>query len=74
LLQLLSNYIQLLKAVTGLKCKHLQEVTAIRRTLQSRVDLFIDVKTREIILILGATFLDAREFFLHQMDEASSVP
>jgi hypothetical protein len=74
LLQLLSNYIRLLKAVAGLKCKHLEEVTAIRRTLRSRVDLFIDVKTREIIFILWAIFLDAREFFSHQIEDASPVP
>jgi hypothetical protein len=30
LLQLLSNYIRLLKATAGIKCKHLEEVTAIR--------------------------------------------
>jgi hypothetical protein len=74
LLQLLSNYIRLLKATAGIQCKHLQEVTAIRRTLRSRVDLFVDVKCREIIHILWAIFLDAREFFSHQIDDSAPIP
>jgi hypothetical protein len=74
LLQLLSNYIRLLKAVAGIKCKHLEEVTAMWRTLRSRVDLFVDVKAREIIFILWAIFLDAKEFFSHQIDDAAPVP
>jgi hypothetical protein len=74
LLQLLSNYIRLLKATAGIKCKHLEEVTAIRRTLRNRVDLFVDVKAREIIFILWAIFLDAREFFSHQIEDAASIP
>jgi hypothetical protein len=38
------------------------------------VDLFIDIKTREIVFILWAIFLDAPEFFAHQINDASSVP
>jgi hypothetical protein len=74
LLQLLSNYVRLLKAVAGIKCKHLEEVTAMRQTLRNRVDLFVDVKSQEIIFILWAIFLDAREFFLHQIMDAAIFP
>jgi hypothetical protein len=49
-------------------------VTANRRTLQSRVDLFIHVKTREIVFILWAIFLNVREFFSHQINDPASVP
>ena len=74
LLQLLSNYVRLLKAAAGMKCKHLEEVTAMRRTLRNRVDLFVDVKPREIIFILWAIFMDAREFFSYQIEDAAPVP
>jgi hypothetical protein len=74
LLQLLSNYVRLLKAVAGMKCKHIEEVTAMRRTLRNRVDLFVDVKPREIIFILWGIFLDAREFFSYQIDDTVPVP
>jgi hypothetical protein len=74
LLQLLSNYIRLLKAIAGIRCKHLEEVTAIQRALRNRVDLFVDIKSREIIFILWAIFLDAREFFSHQIEDSAPVP
>jgi hypothetical protein len=74
LLQLRSNYIRLLKITAGIKSKHLEEVTAIRRTLRSRVDLFVDVKARKIIFILWAILLDAREFFSQQIEDADPIP
>jgi hypothetical protein len=73
-LQLLSNYIHLLKATVGIKCKHLKEVTAIWCTLRNRVDLFVEIRIQEIIFILWAVFLDAREFFSHQIEDATHIP
>jgi hypothetical protein len=67
LLQLLSNYIRLLKVIVGNRSAHTREVVAIRRTLRSKVDLYIDVGPREIIYLLWAIFLDACEFFSHQV-------
>jgi hypothetical protein len=73
LLQLLLNHVQLLKATAGIKCKHLKEATAIRCTLCSRVDLFVNIKTQEIVFILWAIFLDAREFSSYQIDNTPPI-
>jgi hypothetical protein len=66
------SFCRIWKATTRIKCKHLEEVTAIRHTLQSRVDLFVDEETREIVFM--AIFLDAREFFSHQTNNTSPIP
>jgi hypothetical protein len=68
LMQLLSNYIRLLRVVVGNRSACTCEVIATWRKLRERVDLYIvDVEPREIIYLLWAIFLDAREFFLHQV-------
>ena len=67
LLQLLSNYIGLLGILAGTRSAHTREVVAIRRELRGKVDLYIDMGPREIIFLLWAIFLDAQEFFSHQV-------
>jgi hypothetical protein len=74
MLQLLSNYVRLLKVIVGSRSAHTREVVAIRRTLRSKVDLYIDVGPREIIFLLWAVFLDAREFFSHQIGPTDQLP
>jgi hypothetical protein len=74
LLQLLSNYIRLLTVVVGTRSAHTREVVAIRKKLRVKVDLYIDVGPREIIYLLWAIFLDAREFFAHQVGPTEDLP
>jgi hypothetical protein len=74
LLQLLSNYIRLLKVVIGTRSAHTREVVAIRRTLRAKVDLYIDIGPREVIYLLWAIFLDAREFLSHQIGPTERLP
>jgi hypothetical protein len=74
LLQLLSNYIRLLKVLIGTRSAHTREVVAIRHKLRAKVDLFIDVGPREIIYLLWAIFLDAREFLSHQVGPTDDLP
>jgi hypothetical protein len=74
LLQLLSNYIRLLKAVVGGRSKHAKEVVAIRTTLRRRMDLFIAIGPKEIVYLLWAIFLDSREFFAHQIEDTEALP
>jgi hypothetical protein len=66
-LQLLSNYVRLLKVIVGSQSAPTNEVVAIPRTLRVKVDLYIDVGPRKIIFLLWADFFDAREFFSHQI-------
>jgi hypothetical protein len=74
LLQLLSNYIRLLKAVVGARSKHTKEVVAIRSTLRRRMDLFMCIGPKEIVFLLWAIFLDSREFFAHQIEDTDDLP
>jgi hypothetical protein len=74
MLQLLSNYIRLLGVLVGTRSSHAREVIAIRRKLRERIDLYIDVGPREIIFLLWAIFLDAREFFSHQVGPTEPLP
>jgi hypothetical protein len=73
-LQLLSNYIKLLTEIVGLRSTHLCEVIAIRRKLRQKVDLYIDMGPREILFLLWAIFLDAREVFSQQIEDTDAVP
>jgi hypothetical protein len=73
-LQLLSNYIKLLSEVVGSRSAHLREVVAIRRKLRQKVDLYIDMGPKEIIYLLWAIFLDAREVFSAQVTDAEMAP
>jgi hypothetical protein len=73
-LQLLSNYIRLLTELVGLRSTHLREVVAIRRKLRQKVDLYIDMGPKEILYLLWAIFLDAREVFSHQIDDLEGIP
>jgi hypothetical protein len=74
LLQLLSNYIRLLKAVVGLRSRHTTEVVSIRSTLRRRMDLFIGIGPKEIVYLVWAIFLDAREFFAQQIEDTDALP
>jgi hypothetical protein len=74
LLQVLSNYIRLLTVVLGTQSAHTREVVAIRRKLRVKIDLYIDVGPREIIYLLWAIFLDAREFLSHQVGPMDALP
>ena len=74
LLQLLSNYIRLLGVLVGTCSAHTREVIAIRRKLHKKVDLYIDVGSREIVFLLWAIYLDAREFFAHQVGPLETLP
>jgi hypothetical protein len=74
MLQLLSNYIRLLGVIVGTRSSHTREVIAIRRKLREKIDLYIDVGPREIIFLLWAIFLDAREFFSHQVGPTEALP
>jgi hypothetical protein len=74
LLQLLSNYIRLLKAVVGSRSKHTKEVVAIRSALRRRMDLFIGIGPKEILYLVWAVFLDAREFFAQQIGDLDVLP
>jgi hypothetical protein len=73
-LQLLSNYIKLLTEIVGLRSGHLREVIAIRSKLRQKVDLYIDMGPKEILFLLWAIFLDAREMFSHQIEDSDDVP
>jgi hypothetical protein len=73
-LQLLSNYIKLLSEVVGGRSAHLREVVAIRRKLQQKVDLYIDMGPKEIIYLLWAIFLDARKVFSAQVTDTEMAP
>jgi hypothetical protein len=73
-LQLLSNYIRLLMVIVGPQTAHTREVVAIRRKLRTKVDLFINVGPREITYLLWAIFLDARDFFAHQVGPTEQLP
>jgi hypothetical protein len=74
LMQLISNYIRLLGVIVGDRSAHTREVVSIRRKLRERVDLYIDIGPREIIYLLWAIFLDAREFFSHQVGPTEPLP
>jgi hypothetical protein len=74
LLQLLSNYVRLLSVIVGTRSAHTREVIAIRRKLREKVDLYIDVGPREILYLLWAIFLDAREFFSQQVEPHEELP
>jgi hypothetical protein len=74
LLQLLSNYIHLLKAVVGLRSQHTKEVVTIRSTLRRRMDLFIGIGPKEIVYLVWAIFLDSREFFAQQNEDTDALP
>jgi hypothetical protein len=74
MLQLLSNYIRLLGILVGTRSAHTREVIAIRRKLREKIDLYIDVGPWEIIFLLWAIFLDAREFFSHQVGPTEVLP
>jgi hypothetical protein len=52
MLQLLSNYIRLLKVVIGTHSTHTQEVVATHRTLRAKMDMYIDVRPQETIYLL----------------------
>jgi hypothetical protein len=73
-LQLLSNYIKLLAEVVGSRSAHLREVVAIRRKLRQKVDIYIDMGPREILYLLWAVFLDAREIFSQQVEDTETAP
>jgi hypothetical protein len=53
--------------IVGSQSTHTHEVVAIHRTMRAKVDLYIDVGPRGIIFLLWANFLDAHEFFSHQI-------
>jgi hypothetical protein len=74
LLQLLSNYVRLLGVLVGTRSAHTKEVVAIRRKLREKVDLYINIGPREIVFLLWAIFLDAREFFAHQVGPLETLP
>jgi hypothetical protein len=74
MLQLLSNYIRLLTVIVGPRSAHTREVVAIRRKLRTKVDHFINVGPREITYLLWVIFLDAREFFTHQVGPTEELP
>jgi hypothetical protein len=74
LLQLLSNYIRLLRVVIGTRSAHTREVVAIWQMLRAKVDLYIDVGPREIIYLFWAIFLDAREFLSYQVGPTDKLP
>jgi hypothetical protein len=73
-LQLLSNYIKLLTKVVGLQSTHLCKVMAIGRKLGQKVDLYINMGPREILFLLRAIFLDAREAFSQQIQDTDAIP
>jgi hypothetical protein len=73
-LQLLSNYVKLLTEVVGSRSAHLREVIAIRRKLRQKVDLYIGMGPREIIYLLWAIFLDAREIFSASVGDTEDAP
>jgi hypothetical protein len=74
LLQVLSNYIRLLTVVLGTQSAHTREVVAIRRKLRVKIDLYIDVGPREILYLLWAVFLDARDFLSQQVGPMDDLP
>jgi hypothetical protein len=46
----------------------------VRRKIRTKVDLFINVGPREITYLLWAIFLDARNFFAHQVGPTEQLP
>ena len=73
-LQLLSNYIKLLTEIVGLRRGHLREVIAICSKLRQKVDLYIDMGPKEILFLLWAIFLNAREVFSCQIKDTDDIP
>jgi hypothetical protein len=74
LLQLLFNYMRLLTVLIGTCSAHTQEVVAIRKKLRAKVDLYIDIGPRQILYLLWAIFLDAREFISQQVEPTDPPP
>jgi hypothetical protein len=74
LLQLMSNYIRLLVTLVGAKSAHTREVVAMRRKLRAKIDLYVGIGPWEIIYLLWAIFLDAREFFSRQIGKTDPLP
>jgi hypothetical protein len=74
LLQLLSNYVRLLTVLIGTRSAHTREVVAIRKKLRAKVDLYIDIGPRQILYLLWAIFLDAREFLAQQIEPTEALP
>jgi hypothetical protein len=74
MLQLLSNYIRLLIVIVGPHSEHTREVVVIRRKLRTKAGLFIDAGPREITYLLWAIFLDACNFFAHQVGPMEQLP
>jgi hypothetical protein len=74
LLQLLSNYIGLLKAVVGLRSRHTKEVVSIHSTLRRCMDLFIGIGPKEIVYFVWAFFLDSCKFFAQQIEDTDTLP
>jgi hypothetical protein len=74
LLQLLANYQRLLVVLVGSKSAHTREVTAMRRKLRAKIDLYAGIGPREILYLLWAIFLDAREFFSQQIAANEPCP
>ena len=63
LLQTLSSYIKLLTTVVGKKRVHLREVVVIRKSLRTRMDIYVDIEKKMIIYLLWAIFLDTGYLF-----------
>jgi hypothetical protein len=74
LLQVLSSYIKLLKTVVGSRSAHAREVVAIRKKLRTRMDLYVSIGPRNILYLLWAIFLDAREFFSQEVQPGEPLP
>ena len=47
--------------MVGKKSVHTREVVVIRKTLRTRMDLYVGIEHKSIIYILWAIFLDARD-------------
>jgi hypothetical protein len=74
LLQLLSNNMGLLVTLVGSRSAHTQEVIAMRRKLRANIDLYVGIGPQEIIYLLWAIFLNAREFFSQQIGRTEPLP
>jgi len=74
LLQRLSGYLMLTKAIVGIHSLHVLEVHEIQRTLRQQPDIFGSLQPREILHILWAIFLDSRRFFSRSVRDGDPLP
>jgi hypothetical protein len=74
LCQRMNAYLRLLEHTVGTYSFHTIQVRAMYETLLSRVDVFSEITPRQILYLLWAIFLDARQFFSKSVEDNEKLP